>query len=364
MRSIPSSRSLRAGAVAGVVATATALALACAPSAFAQKFSDLKKPATPLVLEARGSFYVGGEWVERSFVELGSFVPAGKTIINQMYVQYMVPTNGKGKPPVIMVHGMGLTGKSWETTPDGRMGFDEYFVRRGYASYVVDQVSRGRSGFDSGPYNDVRAGLKPPGAQAGIIRFSDAMRFPTFHFGAAPGVPFPDAKFPVEATEEFAKQEVPDLVATLPTPNPTYAALAQLASDLKGAVLMTHSQSGVYAMETALVGKPGLKALVALEPGSCGEYGDAQIAALAKIPTLVVFGDYVDTDSKIVGWSWRKSYDGCVKYVERVKAAGGNAQFLDLPSIGFKGTSHMMMLDRNNQDVANVLIDWIRRNAK
>ena len=45
-----------------------------------------------------------------------------------------------------MLHGATLTGKSWETTPDGRMGWDEYFVRKGHPVYVPDQVGRGRSG--------------------------------------------------------------------------------------------------------------------------------------------------------------------------------------------------------------------------
>jgi hypothetical protein len=48
-----------------------------------------------------------------------------------MYVRFMVPQGGDGNVPVVMVHGATLTGKSWETTSDGRMGWDVYFVRRG-----------------------------------------------------------------------------------------------------------------------------------------------------------------------------------------------------------------------------------------
>ena len=51
-----------------------------------------------------------------------------------------MPQGGDRNVPVVMVHGATLTGKSWETTPDGRMGWDEYFVRKGHPVYVPDQV--------------------------------------------------------------------------------------------------------------------------------------------------------------------------------------------------------------------------------
>ena len=69
-----------------------------------------------------------------------------------MYVEYMIP-KGATKVPVVMVHGGGLSGKSFETTPDGRMGWNEYFVRQGHPVYNADQVSRARSGFDPTVFN-------------------------------------------------------------------------------------------------------------------------------------------------------------------------------------------------------------------
>ena len=69
-----------------------------------------------------------------------------------------------------------LTGKSWETTPDGRMGWDEYFVRKGHPVYVPDQVGRGRSGFNQAVFNNVRAGSTPPSRIPAWLRFSDESR--------------------------------------------------------------------------------------------------------------------------------------------------------------------------------------------
>ena len=127
----------------------------------AQALKDVQTPDTPLVLKAQGSFFVGGDKAEQTQVELGDLGPGGHIAVNQMYVRYMVPQGGDGNVPVVMVHGATLTGKSWETTPDGRMGWDEYFVRKGHPVYVPDQVGRGRSGFNQAVFNNVRAGSTP-----------------------------------------------------------------------------------------------------------------------------------------------------------------------------------------------------------
>ena len=107
---------------------------------------DLKKP---LVIASQGSFFVGGEKKALPAPPRGGRggFGGGDVTVNQMYVQYQVPPNGNRHLPVVMVHGCCLSSKTWETTPDGRMGWDEYFVRRDRPVYLADQVSRARSGF-------------------------------------------------------------------------------------------------------------------------------------------------------------------------------------------------------------------------
>ena len=125
---------------AKLAAVTLAAVLVTAGGVMAQALKDVQVPDTPLVLKAQGSFFVGGDKIEQTRGELGDLGPGGHIAVNQMYVRYMVPQGGEGKVPVVMVHGATLTGKSWETTPDGRMGWDEYFVRKGRAVYVPDQV--------------------------------------------------------------------------------------------------------------------------------------------------------------------------------------------------------------------------------
>src|SRR6187549_1163380 len=170
-----------------------------------QALKDVKVDDKPLVLKAQGSFFVGGEKVEQTAGELGDLGPGGHITVNQVYVRYMVPQAAAGNVPVVMVHGATLTGKSWETTPDGRMGWDEYFVRHAHPVYVPDQVGRGRSGFNQAILNNVRAGSTPPPNLPLWLRFSDESVWPNFRFGPTPGQPFSDSQFPLTAVDELAK---------------------------------------------------------------------------------------------------------------------------------------------------------------
>src|SRR3978361_711125 len=116
--------------------------------------------ADDIVLRGMGSFHVGGRVVEVKGKEVRMIVrqpggpqtkldPNGQYMVEQMYVQYFLPKNKKGKLPLLLWHGGGLTGVSSESTPDGREGWANFFIRKGWDTYVSDAVERGRSGFVS-----------------------------------------------------------------------------------------------------------------------------------------------------------------------------------------------------------------------
>lgn len=345
-----------------VAGAALAGVLGLAAHAAAQALEDVRTPDTPLVLKAQGSFFVGGDSVEQTRGELGDLGPGGHITVNQMYVRYMVPQDGAGNVPVVMIHGATLTGKSWETTPDGRMGWDEYFVRRGHPVYVPDQVGRGRSGFNQAVFNDARAGSAAATALPRWIRFSDEVVWPNFRFGAAPDAPYADSQFPVSAVDELSKQGVPDVsFGGVPTPNPTLKALSDLARQVNGAVLMGHSQSGAFPLAAALLNPAMAKALVLVEPGACpASYTDADIKTLAAIPVLAVFGDHRDTSTGIgIRPSWQLSFESCQALLGRLRAAGGVAEMLSPAETGIHGNSHMIMQDKNNLQIADLILHWI-----
>ena len=108
----------------------------------------------PISLLDMCSFHVGGRLVEISGkpVKEVTFTPGGVPAkvdpngtyqVEQMYVQYFLPANERGAYPLLLWHCGGLTGVTYETTPDGREGWLTYFLRKGYAVYVVDQVPNG-----------------------------------------------------------------------------------------------------------------------------------------------------------------------------------------------------------------------------
>jgi pimeloyl-ACP methyl ester carboxylesterase len=331
-------------------------------SLLAQALKDVQTPDTPLVLKAQGSFFVGGEKAVQSQGELGNLGPGGTITVNQMYVRYMVPQGGDGKVPVVMLHGATLTGKSWETTPDGRMGWDEYFVRKGHPVYVPDQVGRGRSGFNQAVFNNVRAGSTPPDKMPVWLRFSDEGVWPNFRFGVKAGEPFPDGQFPLSALDELSKQGVPDVsFGGVPTPNPTLKALSDLAGQVGGAVLMGHSQSGSFPLESALLDPAVARGLVLVEPGRCpATYTPEQIATLARVPLLVVFGDHRDNPTGLPTLpTWQKRFEDCQALIGRIKGAGGQAQMIDPPAQGIRGNSHMIMQDKNHLQIADLILQWI-----
>jgi hypothetical protein len=226
---------------------------------------------------------------------------------------------------------------------------------------VPDQVGRGRSGFNQAIYNNARAGSAPPANQPAWLRFSDEGVWPNFRFGAKPGAPFPDTQFPVAAVDELSKQGVPDQNSGLPRPNPTFKALSDLATQLNGAVLMGHSQSGSFPLEAALLNPAAAKGLVLVEPGRCPDtYTEQQIKALATVPILIIFGDHRDTPTGLPTLpTWQGRFEACQAMISRIKSAGGQAEMLAPPERGIRGNSHMIMQDRNSLQIADLILQWI-----
>ena len=225
--------------------------------------------AEPLTIEKQGSFFVGGRTIKSDTLStLPAYASSGTITVDQMYVRYQVPVDAR-KLPVTLIHGCCLTGKTWETTPDGRMGWDEYFVRKGHATYVIDQVSRGRSAADPSVVNSVKLGRTPLDKTPPIFAAGHEAAWAIFRFGSEYPKVHPGMLFPLEAQDEFWKQMVVDWAATLPTPNPTVPALSELAKKLDGTILISHSQSGIYPFQTAALDTKGIAGIISIEPGGC-----------------------------------------------------------------------------------------------
>ena len=324
--------------------------------------------AEPLTLKDSGSFFVGG-MLEQSPAISGTPNGPGNRgysntdyiTVNQMYVQFQVPKGSAGNIPLVMIHGCCLTAKSWEDTPDGRMGWYEYFTRQHHAVYLPDQSSRARSGFDATSINLVALGQAPSTTLPNIFTFGRNSAWDLFRFGPRYPQVWPDEQFPIEAINEFSKQVIPDLNATLPSPNPTWDNLAQVAIAAGGAVVVGHSESGFFPEYAALTNSSGIRGMISIE-GGCPALNDGQVASLARIPVLFIFGDHID-GSDVSKTAWTKNVADCTKVTSQLQAKGGRATFWSLPALGLKGNSHMLMMDRNNIQIADMILQWINKNV-
>jgi dienelactone hydrolase len=91
-----------------------------------------------------------------------------------------------------------------------------------------------------------------------------------------------------------------------------------------------------------------------VEPAGFGD--PAKADALKNTKILTVYGDYIAQDSRWPGM--RKTQ---LALNERYRQAGAQVEVIDLPEHGIKGNSHMLMMDRNNQQIAQLIQDWLKR---
>jgi len=319
----------------------------------------------PLNLADEGSFFVNGENVTSQYPGASLVTgptPPGRITVNQMYVHYRIPATATGVP-VIMVHGSNHSGVTYETTPDGREGWATYFVRRGHPVYVIDHAGRGRSGFNPTRINEVRdkAGANP--AALPTLFFGTHERaWVNFRFGPEYGKPFPNLQFPLEALDQYLQQLIVNSETALERGAAhTIDALAALLDKTGPAVVMVHSQSGTYGVDVVKKRPQLVRALVSVE-GGCENLGaDDAKTAFAKIPFVSVWGDNSVGAKGTVNGDDRRNR--CLQAVETIKSAGGRATHLMLPSMGIAGNSHMMMMDKNNLQVADVILKWLGDNA-
>src|SRR6266705_2888923 len=160
--------------------------------------------SVPYALRDMGSFHVGGRDVEitgkPAKVDLN-----GTYSVEAMYVQYFLPANRRGAVPLLMWHGGGLTGVTYETTPDGREGWLNFFVKQGWDVYNSDAVERGRAGWAMTP--DIFKGEPVFLAKANPFeRFRIGQSLGSWSPDPAQRKLMPNLQFPVEAYDNFVKQ--------------------------------------------------------------------------------------------------------------------------------------------------------------
>ena len=315
----------------------------------------------PLVLADEGSFFVRGTNERSDFADLRGPTPvAGMIRTGQMYVQFKIPAKSNGIP-VILVHGANHSGVTYETTPDGREGWANYFARGGFPVYVVDQAGRGRSGFNptdinrAKAKNDTSAMPTIPIAtrEAAWVSYRLGPKYPDF---------WPDSRFPQAALDQYFSQAAPMGDGTLAGTfgEQTVLGLVAVLEKIGPAVVLVHSQSGAYGLAVARARPDLVRALVSVE-GDCVPLSDDDVTkTFNRVPLLSVWADH-SVGNK--GRNGDERRNGCSGSVSTIAAKGGPAKFMLLPDLGIKGNSHMMMVETNNLQIADLIMDWIKASA-
>jgi pimeloyl-ACP methyl ester carboxylesterase len=343
----------------------------------------------------RGFFYVGGHYAGTGDSEV---------MTGQMYVEYLRPAHVTRKYPLVLIHGAAQTATNWMGTPDGRTGWADYFVSQGYIVYILDQPARGRSAWHSAT-NAALSGLSPATIAQRFTAPEVSGNWPqakkhTQWPGAGPGKgqkgdPIFDAFYATQV-EFIAGAAEPQTLML--------AAGTALLDKIGPAILLTHSQAGPFGW---LLGdaRPNLvKGIVAVEPSgppfenAVTAEGQARPWGLTDIP--ITYSPAAKTSSDITAvreaaadgpglaicWkqadpprqlsnlkgipvvlvtgeaSYHAVYDHCTaKYLAQ---AGVKNTQLRLADAGIHGNGHMMMLEKNNVEIAAALHQWIAANVK
>lgn len=296
-----------------------------------------------------GSYTVGGrlhhvregEPREVQFTRAVSYRidPRGSFAVEHAYVQYFVPKPRRPGPPVVLVHGGGMSGACWETTPDGRPGWLHLLLRRGYEVHVLDNTERGRAGFAPGLWEGDPA-LRSLEEAWSLFRIGTPQNF-------ADRRTFDGQKFPAGSLEVLARSFVPRWFSTsaIQTEN-----LRALLARTGPAIVICHSQGGEIVFD-ALSGNPELaQAVIALEP-SADPRSDGD---LHRLPLVLVAGGFLETEA-----FWRSRLDAWRQVTSALNGRTHRSCLLETDKCMGSGHSHMLMMDHGNDKVLDLCLDRI-----
>ena len=363
----------------------------------------------PLSIARQGNFYIGGQYVDDH---------GDMPMIGQAFVEFQIPQHQTHSYPIVLVHGGSQTGTGWISTPDGREGWAIYFLRRGYAVYIVDQVGRGRSAYIADVYGASRTQTREYVMQ----RFSTSEKFNLWP-QARLHTQWPGTGEPGDpAFDNYFASNVPSMENREIQSRLNVEALARLLDRIGPAIVLVHSQSGQYGWPLAQARPALVKAIVAAEPSGppvhdavvpgaarfgvdfagatavagteifrddprLKRYGLSDIpmtyapAVTAQSPLEFVQEEKVEAPDLVRCWRQKEPARALVAVGERpilylateasfyapynhctvayLKQAGVNVDFVKLADIGLHGNGHMMMMEKNSDAIAQVIVEWL-----
>lgn len=374
--------------------TTLTIALALAVGATAKMTMQSRRPE-PLSIERQGYVFAGGKY---------STVNDRQVMGGQLYAEFQIPSKQSHPWPIVMIHGGSQTGTNFTGTPDGREGWAQFFLRQGYATYVVDQAGRGRAAYQADLYGPPAA-LNLETTQRQFVAPERYNRWPQAHLHTQwPGQGIPgDPSF-----DQFYASQVPSIQSFTLQQELNRDAILALLEKIGPSILLTHSQSGAFGWPVADARPDLVKAILAVEPNGPPFFNVENVPApgwfrdvapqarawgvtsaplaysprAAKASELaIVQQEKPDAPDLVRCWmqaapprrlpnlqklpililtaeaSYHAPYDHCtVKFLEQ---ADVHPVWIKLADVGIRGNGHMMMLEKNNLEIGAVMSKWL-----
>ena len=344
-----------------VLASALGAAVVCSSAAWAMK---------PVTIIDQGVFAAGGTVIEAK-EKYDPYHPKaeGQTLHGDHAVfHYQIPQNPRTYP-LVFLHGFGQHTRTWDTTPDGRDGFRNMFLEDGYPVYLVNEPRIADAGRATVTYT-INA---TPDDQFWYGQFRMGL-WPNFYEGSA---------FPQDAASmnQFFRQMTPD---TAPFDvEVEAAAIVEAFEQMGDNIFVTHSRGCNVGWSVGMKSDK-IKGMVAYEPGmgfpfpkgeepkeisNAGFFGPnkptvvslEEFENLTRYPIVIYYGDFIPdepTDNPYQDF-WRAAVQMAREFAACVNRHGGDAQVIELPDLGIKGNTHFLFAEKNNEQVAQVLKDWL-----
>lgn len=328
------------------------------PLAQAAPYPPVDQKLPPLVLKSHGVFWAGGQTVTRTQTgtenagdQKGIAINAQQYLVGQAYVEYFIPAKlrkGRSTIPIVLVPGGGLVGVHFLTTPDGREGWADYFLRRGFPVYIVDVPGRGRAGFSPDAFNNVRAGAAAPNTQPELPAW-DSSAWLEWNTGPLPAGASPahgphdpscignDARDPNNPPVNCNGDLMPALdpegykhwLAALMPQGPVAGGfdpgIIAVMQKVGPAIFIGHSAGGTLGARIANDRPELFKAVIGIEPqGACNLPPSLAINGLAKLPSYSIHG---------INQVGRPDTGPCLDTYAKINKAGGDASYLSLPKL-------------------------------
>jgi pimeloyl-ACP methyl ester carboxylesterase len=348
----------------------------------------------PLTIAKTGHFFVGGKYVDSKESQL---------LAGQSYVEFYIPANQTHPYPIVFIEGCCPSGAPYMGTPDGRDGWGQYFLSKGYAVYIMDQVGRGRSPYIASVYGGAKP-RTPHEIEKEFIAVEKYNMFPQAKLHTqwpGPGT-IGDPVFDQFMAAMFPNQSGGTLRETI-----NRDVIVALLDKIGPAILAPHSQSGSPVWLAADARPQLVKGLLMVEAGSSSFYDIKLVGApkwyedgelgkpfgVTRAPITydppvkgvedfnLVRQEKADAPDLARCWEQKEPLHTLVNFkniptlqmsaeasfgapmahcnFKFLKSAGVPVDFIKLGDIGIHGNGHFVMLEKNNLEIAAVIADWL-----